>query len=112
MPNRARANRTCSWMALSKPTCVSTWATAATSPIQDGVEGTDFGFTWIVTEGYVILVVCPPFHHSQGRGSATVPKELWAIRVSDRPVCAVLAKLSPWSGGSGSHVHESLTQPG
>src|SRR6266550_7738578 len=60
MPKRARANRTCSWMALSRPTCVRTWATAATSPIQDGVEGTDSGFTWIVTDVCVILVVCPP----------------------------------------------------
>src|SRR5438270_13923309 len=48
-------------MALSRPRWVSTWATAATSPIHDGVEGTDVGLTWIVTEGCVILLVCPPF---------------------------------------------------
>src|SRR6266852_294576 len=48
-------------MAFNKPTWVSTWATAATSPIHDGVEGTDSGATWIVTEGCVILVACPPF---------------------------------------------------
>src|SRR5712692_3783280 len=47
-------------MALSRPTCVSTWATAATSPIQEGVEGADSGFTWIVTDVCVILGVCPP----------------------------------------------------
>src|SRR2546425_12335651 len=46
-------------MALSRPTCVSTWAIAATSPIQGGVEGTDCGFTWIVTDVCVILVGCP-----------------------------------------------------
>src|SRR5712691_13087218 len=51
-------------MALSRPTCVSTWATAATSPIQDGVEGTDSGFTWIVTDVCVILVVCPPLRET------------------------------------------------
>src|SRR5712691_5235149 len=47
-------------MALSRPTCISTWASAATSPIQEGVEGTDSGFTWIVTDVCVILGVCPP----------------------------------------------------
>src|SRR5205807_174244 len=47
-------------MALSRPRWVSTWATAATSPIHDGVEGTDVGLTWIVTAGCVILLVCPP----------------------------------------------------
>src|SRR6266702_5373093 len=47
-------------MAFNKPTWVSTWATAATSPIHGGVEGTDVGFTWIVTEACVILLVCPP----------------------------------------------------
>src|SRR5213080_679291 len=47
-------------MALSRPTCISTWASAATSPIQEGVEGTDSGFTWIVTAVCVILGVCPP----------------------------------------------------
>ena len=39
---------------------MSTWASAATSPIQEGVEGTDSGFTWIVTDVCVILGVCPP----------------------------------------------------
>src|SRR5947208_8637278 len=47
-------------MALSRPTCISTWASAATSPIQEGVEGTDSGFTWMVTDVCVILGVCPP----------------------------------------------------
>src|SRR5205807_9589605 len=47
-------------MALSRPRWVSTWATAATSPIHDGVEGTDVGLTWMVTAGCVILLVCPP----------------------------------------------------
>src|SRR5712692_5976616 len=47
-------------MAFNTPTWVSTWATAATSPIHDGIEGTDSGATWIVTEGCVILLVCPP----------------------------------------------------
>src|SRR5437660_5096303 len=51
-------------MALSRPTCVSTWATAATSPIQEGVEGTDSGFTWMVTDVCVILVVCPPLRET------------------------------------------------
>src|SRR5260221_11901335 len=97
-------------MALSKPTCVSTWATAATSPIQDGVEGTDSVLTWIVTEGDVILVVCPPFHHSQGRYSATVPKESSATRVSDPPCSADLAKLSTLTGGSSTRCHERRAQ--
>src|SRR6266852_9603601 len=48
-------------MAFNTATWVSTWATAATSPIHDGIEGTDSGATWIVTEGCVILLVCPPF---------------------------------------------------
>src|SRR5713101_7848954 len=43
-------------MAFNKPTWVRTWATAATSPIHDGVEGTDTGSTWIVTAVCVILV--------------------------------------------------------
>src|SRR2546421_6922942 len=47
-------------MALSRPRWVSTWATAATSPIHDGVEGTDVGLTWMVTAGCAILLVCPP----------------------------------------------------
>src|SRR6266566_2981699 len=52
-------------MALSRPTCVSTWATAATSPIQEGVEGADSGFTWMVTDVCVILVVCPPLRETE-----------------------------------------------
>src|SRR2546430_3761052 len=51
-------------MALSRPTCVSTWASAATSPIQSGVEGTDSGFTWMVTDVCVILDVCPPLRET------------------------------------------------
>src|SRR6266496_2656490 len=52
-------------MALNRPTCVSTWATAATSPIQEGVEGADSGFTWIVTDVCVILGVCPPLWETE-----------------------------------------------
>src|SRR6266581_8858929 len=52
-------------MALSRPTFVSTWATAATSPIQEGVEGADSGFTWMVTDVCVILVVCPPLRETE-----------------------------------------------
>src|SRR2546423_6553801 len=51
-------------MALRRPTWVRTWATAATSPIQSGVEGTDSGFTWIVTDVCVILGVCPPLRET------------------------------------------------
>src|SRR2546423_15643490 len=43
-------------MAFNTATWVRTWAIAAPSPIHDGVEGTDSGATWIVTEGCVILM--------------------------------------------------------
>ena len=40
---RARTKRTRSWMVVSRPVCVSTCANAATSPIQEGMEGLDAG---------------------------------------------------------------------
>src|SRR5260370_41845766 len=60
VPKRARAKRTCSWIALSRPRWVITRAKAATSPSQDGGEGSDVGVIWIVTADCVILLVCPP----------------------------------------------------
>src|SRR5258708_36612995 len=59
-PKRARAKRTCSWMALSTPTWLSTCATTTTSPIHEGVEGRDAGTIWIVTAVCVILGGYPP----------------------------------------------------
>src|SRR5213082_2238750 len=58
-PKRARAKRTCSWMALSTPIWLSTRATTATYPIHEGVEGRDSGAIWIVSTVCVILGCCP-----------------------------------------------------
>src|SRR5438876_672695 len=70
-------------MALSRPTCVSTWATAATSPIQEGGEGADSGFTWIVTGVCVILVVCPPLRET----------EIFTSFLTRRHISSVFSKL-------------------
>src|SRR5690349_16513007 len=57
---RARAKRTRSVMAVTRPIWLRSWAKAATSPIQLGVEGCDAGVVWTMTVECVILAGCPP----------------------------------------------------
>src|SRR5437660_4176264 len=106
-------------MAFSRPTCVSTWAIVATSAIQGGVEGTDCGFTWIVTDVCVILVVCPPlretdmnlfpYKETHSCGLSPVPLLIAQLyKLVAHPVGRLLSK-SGWKSANGQRP-ESPTQ--
>src|SRR6266496_912861 len=91
-------------MALSRPTCVSTRATAATSPIQEGSEGVDSGVIWMSNDECVILCVCPPYLERDQLTSSLVRRHL-SLLLSSFPLFLLSYAISlriPW--GCASHL--------